>query len=271
MAIGGSLVPRFGGPKMAMRRIVVWWRHLGVNSADVFLAAYPKSGSTWLAFILARLLTGRESTFDNVGEVVPGVEYLRGMTGVLGSGGRLVRTHEPYRTAYRKAVYLVRDARDVAVSYFHYMVGRGRYRGDLSAFVHLFLNGTGDGYGSWGAHIWSWLKSRAHAEGNVLVVRYEDMLVDPLGTVAGICDFLGVRKSEQEIGIAVASNAAEKMKQKERSSTHLARHLSGKPFVRRAESGNWATLLSPDDNAEVISVLGAQLSTLGYPTDSPTG
>src|SRR6266550_4170723 len=36
-----------------VRMPVVWLRHRGFGSADVFLTCYPKSGSTWLRFYRA--------------------------------------------------------------------------------------------------------------------------------------------------------------------------------------------------------------------------
>ena len=40
----------------------------------------------------------------------------RPMKPVLPNGGRLIKTHEQYRSQYKRAIYLMRDLRDVMLS-----------------------------------------------------------------------------------------------------------------------------------------------------------
>lgn len=114
-----------------VRRLWTGVRHRTLGSADVPVAAYPKSGSTWLRFLLAEAVTGRTADFQSVGDVIPYVGKQRGAPHVLPSGGRLVKTHEPYRPEYRTSVYLVRDIRDVVVSYYYMYRWLRYYRGTL--------------------------------------------------------------------------------------------------------------------------------------------
>src|SRR6266851_1462404 len=46
-----------------VRAPLIWIRHRGLNSSDVFLASYPKSGSTWLRFQLFEILTSLSAGF----------------------------------------------------------------------------------------------------------------------------------------------------------------------------------------------------------------
>ena len=48
-----------------MRLLPVVYRHATVSRRDTFLASYPKSGNTWLKFMLTYLLSGREADFDS--------------------------------------------------------------------------------------------------------------------------------------------------------------------------------------------------------------
>src|ERR1700737_891797 len=94
----------------------VWSWHLGLRPQDAFLAAYPRSGSTWLRFILFEILTGEDAGFRNIETCIPEIGTNRGVSPILPGGGRLIKTHEKYRKDYTKAVLLVRDPRDVLLS-----------------------------------------------------------------------------------------------------------------------------------------------------------
>ena len=93
-----------------------WFWHLGVKPQDVFQASYPRSGSTWLRFILFQILRGEESGFGNIEQRIPEIYTHRGVPPILPGGARLIKTHEKYRKDYTKAVFLVRDLRDVVLS-----------------------------------------------------------------------------------------------------------------------------------------------------------
>ena len=49
-----------------LRVPILWLRHRGFRSSDVFLGSYPRSGSTWLRFTLFEMLTGRTANFESV-------------------------------------------------------------------------------------------------------------------------------------------------------------------------------------------------------------
>ena len=108
-------------------------------------------------------MSGREADFDNDSTVIAEVGSHRAAPGVLPGGGRLIKSHEPYsgpqKRVYRKAIYLIRDGRDVAVSYYYTLIRRGLYEGDFGPFLRLFLAGGVDGYGPWHEHVESWLDS----------------------------------------------------------------------------------------------------------------
>jgi hypothetical protein len=88
--------------KTAIRRPLVWMRHRGFRPADCFVASYPRSGSTWLCFLLAEILTRNESQFGTVNELIPQVGDHRNAKPILPTGGKVIKTHEPYRREYQK-------------------------------------------------------------------------------------------------------------------------------------------------------------------------
>src|ERR1017187_3695816 len=106
---------RFELSRSQIRVPVVWARHRDITAEDVFVASYPRSGSTWLRFVLAEALTGQPSTFPSVNRAIPQVGY-HAQALRLPAGGRFIKTHESYRRECRRAVCLVRDPRDTLLS-----------------------------------------------------------------------------------------------------------------------------------------------------------
>jgi hypothetical protein len=101
-----------------LRHLVYGWRHRGLKPADVMLASYPRSGNSWTKLMLAELLAGSgEVNSSSKQWLVPAVgEHLQSPR-LLPGDGRLIKTHEPYHKVYRRAIYLVRYVRPVAVSF----------------------------------------------------------------------------------------------------------------------------------------------------------
>jgi len=75
----------------------------------------PPSGNTWMRFLLWELISGQTADFGPVETAIPYIGSHR-VPALLPNGGQAFKTHEQYRVQYQRAVYLVSDPRDVAVS-----------------------------------------------------------------------------------------------------------------------------------------------------------
>ena len=88
-------------------------------------------------------------------------------------GGRLIKTHENYRSDYKRAVLLVRDVRDVFLSNYAGYEALGLApivsKGDIDSFLLSFLEGKSHHTGSWQQHTQSWLESPLANNGNLMV------------------------------------------------------------------------------------------------------
>jgi hypothetical protein len=196
------------------RKALVWSRHRSLGPRDVFIASFPRSGNTWLRFVLSALVRREPSTYRSVEEVAPGVGYHRQAPRVTSGGGRLIKTHEPYRREYRRAIYLVRDVRAVAVSEYRVLTITKFPELTLDGFVDKFVAGKVDGYGTWEDHVRSWTAD-LDPTAEVLVIRYEDMRADPLTHVTAAAEFAGLESSPEQVASALDTSSLESMRARE--------------------------------------------------------
>lgn len=240
-------------------------RHRGIGPADAFIACYPRSGSTWLKFLLCDLLSKRTPDFDRINDVVPNVGYHRAAPELIPGGGRLIRTHEPYRKEYRRAIYLVRDPRDVVLSEHRYHTRIGLTRKDLDGFIDDFVRGRVHGFGSWEAHVLSWLRCPLAESGDLVLVAYEGMREQPVATLRTILGFLGALASDARIEAALEESSLQRMRAKEGRSERMRRSAARRdlPFVASGSVGGWRERLCPEQARRIEQGSRAGLEAFG--------
>lgn len=237
---------------------------------DTFLVSYPKSGNTWVRFLLANLIYPDEVVgFANINRLLPSPDVLSRRFLRKLPRPRILKSHEPYDRRYRKVLYLVRDPRDVVVSEYHFNLKKRYINPDVSLeeFGQRFLQGETSSYGSWWEHAASWIAAR---QGNpaFLLVRYEDLLADSIGETRKIAKFLGIPAEEERLRAAVERSSANRMRELEKKQadqwTGTKNTRLEIPFVREAKSGGWKEAL-PAPLAEQIEAAWAPLmKVLGY-------
>jgi hypothetical protein len=247
-------------------------RSLAVYPDDTFIVSYPRSGNTWTRFLVANLLHPEEpATFANIERFVPDSEaqssrYLRRI-----SRPRVIKSHQHFDPRYRRVIYVVRDPRDVALSYYDF---ERKYRHiddayPLQNYVSDFVCGklSSAGWGTWGENVGSWISTRRGRK-DFLLLRYEDMLANPVLEAAKIAAFFGVEADGKRVRGAVESSSAPRMRGLEeiqgKDWVSTKNKRSDIPFVGTAASGHWKSKLPAESIAEVESAWGPLLATLGY-------
>ena len=199
---------------------------------------------------------------------------------LLPDGGRIIKTHEPYLARYRRAIHLVRDPRDVAVSYFRFMqrVGKIVIRpGDdtgasFDRFVDAFIAGRIDAHGTWQTHSLTWLDAAERGASDVLLVRYEDLRADPVAGVARIGAWLGL-SIDRPRAVAIAERCSiERMQQAEQEAmasnpavfSRRARR-SGVPLINAGRGAGWASVMTQEQRRRLAESFGDALARLDYP------
>jgi len=246
-------------------------RHLRLRPADALLVSYPKSGSTWLRFLLADALTARDADFDSVRDTIPPLDRYRHAPPLLSGGGKLIRSHEPLAPYHgrpgQRVISLVRDGRDVALSYLAHERRYGRFSGDPREFVDRFLAGRVDPYGPWHEHVQAATDLEASGKARVLRVRYEDLRADTVAELERILAFCGLEPamSAADLATVVARNSKDQMRAKEASSEFLkSMNTDGTPFVRPDTREGWADLVPLVDRVHFEQVCGPVLLAGGY-------
>ena len=246
-------------------------RAVTVLPDDRFLVSYPRSGNTWARFWLANLLSPQQSvTFATIEQYVPDIYQIADKVLLTRSQPRILKSHEYFDPQYKQVIYLVRDPRDVVVSYYHYHLKNHWIDAEfgLSEFVDRFLCGElPGGYGSWGENAGSWLGAREHDE-MFLLCHYEEMLSQPLGTLRRMADFLGIQVDDASLQAAIKASDADRMRHLEKKESEQWQTTKGsdmnQPFVRVAQAGRWQEALPVAEAEKIIAQWYPLLQRLGY-------
>jgi hypothetical protein len=254
---------RYALSKTPARMPLVWMRHRGFRPTDVFVGSYPRSGSTWLRFMLLEILAGKASGFANTNEMLPDVGKHEAGASVLPGSGRLIKTHEPFRAEYRKAIYLVRDPRDVALSEFAYQKALGVVQDDFDLYMERFLQAGVNPFGSWVGHATSWMDAADAGRAQILTVNFEELKRKPHEELGRIVDFLDMPEVKARIPAAIENNSVARMKEKEKANPQRA-SAKGR-FIRSGSAGGWRSALTDQQAQLVQQHAGALMARLGYP------
>lgn len=243
---------------------------LKVRPDDVFLVSYPKSGNTWMRFLIANLLQQNPPVgLLEADCLIPSVDGKTKKFFDEMKSPRVIKSHFSFIPAYKRVIYVVRDPRDVVMSQYHYQIKRGVLEGgaSLDAFVERFLKGEVCPYGSWGDNVGSWTATRRD-DPNFLLLRYEDMLADVTGGASKISKFLGFGQDASRISVAVERSSLENMRKVEKAEGKKWDSTKGTrqdmSFFRSAKSGEGRATLSRESIERIERAWGPLMQSVGY-------
>lgn len=208
-----------------------------------------------LADLLGRKIDLRSSKW-----AVPTVGAHRDAPSLLPGGGRLIKTHEPYRSAYQRAIYLVRDPRDVAVSLWNMRRAAGFPAQALDEFLTNFASHGIGGWGSWQDHVSGWCSAH-HAGATVLVVRYEELVYDTVTTLAQMLTFLHMEPPCDRLSEVAAAYSFDSVRGAGTGTRHAATLRTTRDRSRTGLSFEQQALFSP-----IMSFM----QKMGYELDQPS-
>lgn len=241
-----------------------------ILESDVFLVSYPRSGNTWLRNLIAEIIYGESGkTLGDIGKYIPDI-HRHHIDEMKLKYPRVIKSHFTYTTEYKRIIYLVRDPRDIFLSYYKYLNNLKKYTSSLSSFIADICEGV-IWPGTWSGHVSSWLcgNHNNYREDNpdLLFIKYENILKDQEKYVIEIANFLGRELSDYDIKKIIFRTSKNKMKKKERAGGFewLPKNFK---FVNTATSGNWRTELSTSLVEFINDTNKKEMIKLGYITNS---
>jgi hypothetical protein len=222
--------------------------------------------------LIANLLHPEEpATFATIERLVPDAHAQSNRSLKRIPRPRIIKTHEYFDHRYPRVVYVVRDPRDVAVSYF-YFSRKYRHIQDaypLERYVDDFVSGRlmSRDWGTWGENLASWLATRRGSP-NFLLLRYEDMLEDTARELTRLAFFFGIDATRERLSTAIDRSSAQQMRELEKRQANAWVSTKNRrpdiPFVRTASSGAWKSKLPESSVAAIEATWGPLMTELGY-------
>lgn len=262
----------------------------------VWLASYPRSGNTWMRFLIASLSQGPQHSAAAVARLIPDAH--KELATETTTEPPLVKTHcafgpgLPHANRTKGFIYMVRDPLDVIASnwWYFYLTVAGQTRSwsahRLAEFqrqyidVFIALGGEprwfNNGAGTWCDNVTSWLDEAPGLPH--LLVRYEQLVADAPGQARRVCEFLSLDRGETEIAAAVSAASLEAMRRVEESDIAAHRtglffnperdvgYAAGVRFLNRGGPGGGRELLSRKQIKRACAAFGPVMRRLDYST-----
>jgi Sulfotransferase domain. len=266
------------------RQIVRWARRRyskeprlreAARQADAMLVSFPKSGRTWLRYLLSCYFAevaklDFQPDLATTFRVLPNFDLSpdRGIARFVGKrpGLPLIAvshlTFDQRLFLDRPVIFLVRDPRDVIVSaYFH----ATRHKHVFDGTIDEFLDNSAYGLPSLTSFLNGWaggLAGRRH-----IVISYEALQADPHGVVGSILRFLGVGCDDGALDRAIEAARFDKMQSRERT-----QGIPGHEYdqgddqslrMRKGKAKAYGDTLSPGQADRVMAMCHAGLTRAG--------
>lgn len=249
----------------------------------MYVLGYPKSGNTWFCYLLSYCLNTEYDTLENPG-IHPKDEYQRRyVKGGLEHHsyrrqiGKVLKTHslQIKNEDNTPIVYLVRDGRDVMVSYYFYqnafnqkvtpqklgktvIIAQQLHRlgiEKLASFLehYTFSKFIRQHTLSWINHVKVGIEKKP-----IAIIRYEDLKTNPEKTLEDLFIKLEVRVLPEVIQQAVATFSFERL------SKRKAGEEDKTSFFRKGVVGDWRNYFLAKDNIFFQEKARYVLEMLGY-------
>jgi hypothetical protein len=234
---------------------------------DLYLVSFPKSGTTWLNFLMANIhlrMSGssQQVTFYNINDFIPDIEQVRNLKAniLIFPGYRVIKSHSEFNPFYNKVIYLIRDPRDIMVSYYYFLKNLGAFKKGLSQLIHSPRYGIR----AWCRHVQGWVE-KTPASTSIDFIRYEDMKAGPRQVLTRIYNLLGHMIPEEVMAQAIQASSFENMKKLETEYNYGGDfRFPGFEFMRKGESGTYKEEISKEDLDFITATAAPWLIRFGY-------
>ncbi|XP_019641558.1 PREDICTED: bile salt sulfotransferase-like isoform X2 [Branchiostoma belcheri] len=222
-----------------------------IRDGDVVIVSYPKSGLNWMFETVHKILGGKKEDSSPLGpEYCPPGQKPWYIQLRETPSPRLMYTHLQVQLAPPgltapvtkvKTIVVMRNPKDVCVSYYYYRQKRPTFKSPESWEQHCkdFLNGKVP-YGDYFDHVLGWWQMKD--DPHFLFVKYEDMNKDFCSAVKTVAAFLGKELTDEDLTRVLTSCSFESMRKRFAESTWR------KDMVRKGVVGDWKNHFSAEES-----------------------
>ena len=248
----------------------------------VWIASYPKSGNTWVRFLLHHYLWGEPRNSLDLNRRIPDLHRPAGRIDT--SSERLfVKTHFaltdtlPYLAMSDRAIVITRHPKDVLLSGLNYARLEQATQPDTAAYARAFIDNGGDpawikmGFGTWAQHAESWTTTDRFP---VLVTSYEALKTDTPRELRAMLEFVGEAVDEAKVARAVELSDFGRMRDIERQEKARGRESlfrGGREslareamFMNKGETGQSLAPIDPTLDAVFDAAFAEDMAKFGY-------
>lgn len=271
-------------PGMSEKALEKCQNELKLKPRDIIIATYPKCGTTLMQQVVLTLLhNGDGSRVKDPMNQSPWIEMKMkmGITAeelnewdgsseidgeINPTGRRVFKTHAPANLlpwmhqekvfengSGNKAIVVYRNPKDAAISMYHHArdVPFFDYSGNLHHFINeLYLKGKVESGNFWEFYA-GWEKMAQRNQANILLISFEEMVLNPLDSIRKVAEFLNLDFSE-DILLKTAEVCSFSQMKKNFAETDSQKKELGmsvkKNHIRKGKIGNWQTELQEEDN-----------------------
>lgn len=271
----------------------IWW-----------FASYPKSGSTWLRMFVNAYITGfpldinspfqfaindltsqviqitcarpiNKLTLEEQAYFRPAA--LMNFLNIYAAKDMALKTHHakiaindiqvcPHQLS-RGAIYIIRDPRDVAISFSDHVGESIDNVIDYMSNVKFVLKNVDNLYHvllTWSEHVRSWTRENSNII--TLVIRYEDLLSNPFETFGKVIEFLGHKIEKKRLQFAINETKFTKLRAVEDKDgfNEVSKISKSGKFFRVGKEGQWREILTQKQIARIERDHGEIMKRFGY-------
>ena len=181
------------------------------------IISFPRSGNTWLRFILANLFKAdhiHEVDYSNLNIIMPTERaQLRNFDYSLLSKNAPITLKEHYNyynlnLDFDKSIYLKRNFSDTIQSYWFFSINKEPLLfNNFKEFIRTYWRYCG----TYTEHIKS-LKSIQKSDKKIFVINYEDLYSDTFSTISSCLKYLEIDYSDRKINQAIEASNYSRLK-----------------------------------------------------------
>ena len=273
-----------------------------------WIASYPKSGNTWMKLFLKSYFSSENKSFSinsktddffnietfpvskkfnelnidykNFADIAKNWINMQSLIN-LNNKNNYIKTHNAMCSINNHnftdnentlgAIYIVRDPRDIAVSYsafldlkldetIDFMLSPSCFEEDIFENVRYKKSIMGN----WAYHYNSWKNYNSR---EVIIIKYEDMLNDPKMTFLKVLSFLNkidnIKINKQKMAKAIDQTTFKNLQELEEKEG-FDENPSNKSFFRKGKEGEWKKILDKDQQQRIEKEFKNEMKELGY-------